>query len=143
MMSQANVSEQELRDKGELSTKFGEKLSWRYLSYVRKHPTFWTVPTHILYGENDDLTSFKMICEFANRAGATLTVMKTASIDLARRSKCGFRVNGYDAIAGSGARLVLEELFIQVHTVKFDSKSAAQAAFKFYAKTSIKFTARV
>lgn len=76
MMSQANVSEQELRDKGELSTKFGEKLSWRYLSYVRKHPTFWTVPTHILYGENDDLTSFKMICEFANRAGATLTVMK-------------------------------------------------------------------
>nr|WP_314748180.1 hypothetical protein [uncultured Campylobacter sp.] len=43
-------------------------------------------------------------------------------------------MNGYDAIAGSGARLGLEELFIQVHTVKFDSKSAAQAAFKFYAK---------
>lgn len=31
---------------------------------------------HILYGENDDLTSFETICEFANRAGATLTVMK-------------------------------------------------------------------
>ena len=76
MMSQANASEQELQDRGELSTKFGEKLSWRYLSYVRKHPTFWTVPTHILYGENDDLTSFKTICEFANQAQATLTVMK-------------------------------------------------------------------
>ena len=76
MMSQANASEQELRDKGELSTKFGEKLSWRYLCYAREHPTFWTAPTHILYGENDDLTSFKTICEFANQIGATLTVMK-------------------------------------------------------------------
>lgn len=27
MLSQANASEEELRDKGELSTKFGEKLS--------------------------------------------------------------------------------------------------------------------
>lgn len=76
MMSQANASEQELRDKGELSTKFGEKLSRRYLCYAREHPTFWTVPTHILYGENDDLTSFKTICEFANQAQATLTVIK-------------------------------------------------------------------
>ena len=76
MMSQANASEEELRDKGELSTKFGEKLSWRYLCYVREHSTLWTAPTHILYGENDDLTSFKTICEFANQIGATLTVMK-------------------------------------------------------------------
>ena len=76
MLSQANASEEELRDKGELSTKFGEKLSWRYLCYVREHPIFWTAPTHILYGENDDLTSFETIFEFANGAGATLTVMK-------------------------------------------------------------------
>ena len=76
MLSQANASEEELRDKGELSTKFGEKLSWRYLCYVREHPIFWTAPTHILYGENDDLTSFETICEFANQIGATLTVMK-------------------------------------------------------------------
>ena len=76
MMSQANASEEELRDRGELSTKFGEKLSWRYLCYVREHPTLWTAPTHILYGENDDLTSFETICEFANQIGATLTVMK-------------------------------------------------------------------
>ena len=76
MMSQANTSEEELRDKGELSTKFGEKLSWRYLCYAREHSTLWTAPTHILYGENDNLTSFETICEFANRAGATLTVMK-------------------------------------------------------------------
>ncbi len=76
MMSQACVSEDELRDKGELDTKCREKLSWRYLCYVREHPTLWTAPTHILYGENDDLTSFETICEFANQIGATLTVMK-------------------------------------------------------------------
>ena len=51
MLSQANASEEELRDKGELSTKFGEKLSRKHLCYVREHPAFWTVPTHILYGE--------------------------------------------------------------------------------------------
>ena len=76
MMSQACVSEDELRDSGELSTKFGEKLSWKYLCYAREHPICWTVPTHILYGEKDNLTSFETICEFANRIGATLTVMK-------------------------------------------------------------------
>ena len=65
LMPQANASEEELRDKGELSTKFGEKLSWRYLCYVREHPTFWTVPTHILYGKKDRPSSFETICEFA------------------------------------------------------------------------------
>jgi len=76
MMSQACVSEDELRDRGELGTKCGEKLSWKYLCYAREHPIYWTAPTHILYGENDDLTSFETICEFANQIGATLTVMK-------------------------------------------------------------------
>ncbi|MFC2427467.1 MAG: hypothetical protein ACFNTA_00625 [Campylobacter sp.] len=45
--------------------------------YVRERPTFWTVPTHILYDKNDDLTSFETICEFANGAYATFTMMKS------------------------------------------------------------------
>ena len=76
MMSQARVSEDELRDRGELDTGSGEKLSWKYLCYAREHPICWTAPTHILYGEKDDLTSLETICEFANQAQATLTVMK-------------------------------------------------------------------
>ena len=76
MMSQARVSEDELRDRGELDTECGEKLSWKYLCYAREHPICWTAPTHILYGEKDDLTSLETICEFANQAQATLTVMK-------------------------------------------------------------------
>lgn len=76
MMLQAGVSEDELRDRGELDTECGEKLSWKYLCCAREHPICWTAPTHILYGENDDLTSFETICEFASRIKATLTVMK-------------------------------------------------------------------
>ena len=76
MMAQANVSEKELREKGEPDTSYGEKLSRKYLCYARQNPIYWTAPTHILYGENDDLTPFETVCEFANQTGATLTVMK-------------------------------------------------------------------
>ena len=53
-----------------------QTLSWAYLCYVREHPVTWTVPTHILYGEKDNLTSYETIAEFADRIGATLTVME-------------------------------------------------------------------
>lgn len=75
MMIWANVSEPELAEKSEIPTSFGETLSWRYLCYVRKHPIAWRVPTCILYGERDHLTSLKTISAFAARFGAELTVM--------------------------------------------------------------------
>ena len=40
MMSQACVSEEELRDRGELDTGSGEKFPWKYLCYAREHPIF-------------------------------------------------------------------------------------------------------
>ena len=49
MMGWAGVSEQALREQGEIPTDFGEKLSWAYLCYVREHPIAWQVPTEILY----------------------------------------------------------------------------------------------
>ena len=76
MMMWSNVTEDELKSKKEIQTDFGETLSWEYLCYVREHPIVWTVPTHILYGENDNLTSYETISEFANRIKASLTVMK-------------------------------------------------------------------
>ena len=75
MMSWSNVTEDELCRKKEISTDFGETLSWEYLCYVRKHPIKWSVPTCILYGENDNLTSKETIYEFTEQTGATLTVM--------------------------------------------------------------------
>lgn len=75
MMMWANVSEKELLERKEIVTDFGETLSWEYLCYVRKHPIKWNTPTCILYGEKDNLTSFETISKFADKIGATFTVM--------------------------------------------------------------------
>ncbi len=76
MMLWANVTEDKLREQKEIQTSFGETLSWDYLCYVREHPIMWKIPTHILYGEKDNLTSYETISEFADKIGAPLTVMK-------------------------------------------------------------------
>ena len=76
MMTWANVTETELAERKEIPTDFGETLLWDYLCYVRKNPIKWDVPTHILYGEKDSFTSFETIKGFADKTGATLTIMK-------------------------------------------------------------------
>ena len=76
MMTFSNVSEDVLREKREIKTSFGETLSWDYLCYVRENPIIWTVPTEILYGENDNLVSYETVSDFAGKFGAGLTVMK-------------------------------------------------------------------
>lgn len=75
MMKWAGVTEDELRTEKSIATAFGETLSWEYLCYVREHPVGWRVPTHILYGENDSLTSFDTISGFSKKTGAPLAVM--------------------------------------------------------------------
>lgn len=74
-MMWAGVEEEELRERKEIPTAFGETLSWEYLCFVRRHPLVWHVPTDILYGERDNLTSFPIVSAFAEKAGASLTVM--------------------------------------------------------------------
>ena len=76
MISRANVTETELEEKGVITASFGEDLSWEYLRYVREHPVCWTVPTKILYGSRDNLTSYEMIAAFAKTHDAELTVME-------------------------------------------------------------------
>jgi pimeloyl-ACP methyl ester carboxylesterase len=76
MMKWANVTEQELESECVIHTDFGEDLSWEYLCYVRNHPITWSVPTQILYGNNDHLTSLETITDFANKHQATLTIME-------------------------------------------------------------------
>ena len=72
---QGMTEEAELAEKLEISTTFGETLSWKYLCYVREHPVSWKIPTRILYGEKDDLTSMETIKAFAKKNNAELTVM--------------------------------------------------------------------
>lgn len=75
MMDRASVTEPELRKRGVIHTDFGEDLSWEYLCYVRDHPVRWSVPTDILYGSKDSLTSMDTMTAFAQAHRASLTVM--------------------------------------------------------------------
>ncbi len=74
MMKWASVTQDELKEHGEIPTDFGETLSYRYLTYSREHPTDINVPAYIFYGENDDLTSLDTITHFARKNGASLFV---------------------------------------------------------------------
>lgn len=76
MMAQAGVSEQGLQEKGTVHTAAGTDLSWEYLCYVRTHPIGWNVPTDVLYGSWDTLTSIETITSFVRTHRAALTVME-------------------------------------------------------------------
>ncbi len=76
MMSLASITEAELREKSVIQTAFGEDLSWEYLSYVRSKPVKWEVPTDILYGSRDNLTSIDTIRAFAQIHRASLTILE-------------------------------------------------------------------
>ena len=78
MMTAGNVTEEELREKREIPTVFGETLSWDYLCYVRSHPVNWNIPTHIIYGSNDELISYDAVKAFAKSINASLSVMEGA-----------------------------------------------------------------
>lgn len=75
MMLWTGVTEAQLEEKKIISTDFGDDLSWEYLTYVRKTPIQWKIPTEILYGENDNLTSLETVQEFVRTHNANLTVM--------------------------------------------------------------------
>ena len=75
MMTWANVSEEELSIKKEIETPFGETLSWEYLSYVRKNPIQWNIPTEILYAEKDNMTSISTMNDFSKKINANIMVM--------------------------------------------------------------------
>lgn len=77
MIKWANVTEEELREKGEINTSFGETLSWDYYQFVRNHPVEkWNNNTSILYGENDNLTERKVLNSFVEKFNCNLDIMK-------------------------------------------------------------------
>ena len=76
MMKWANISEDELMEKKEIETSFGEILSWEYLTYVRNNPINWDIPTNILFADKDNMTSVNTMRNFANKINANLTIMR-------------------------------------------------------------------
>ncbi len=77
MMQWAGVTEQELEERGEIATNFGQTLSWHYLTWERRHPIQnWRCPTAILYAGRDNMTSREIVEQFAAAHNAALTVME-------------------------------------------------------------------
>lgn len=76
MMKWSSISEEELKERGEHETSFGETLWWDYYEYVRNNPVSkWDSPTFILYGENDNLTERCVLDSFVIDNGCTVDVM--------------------------------------------------------------------
>jgi len=74
-MGWAGVTEDILRRQREISTDFGQTLSWDCLCWAREHPLrVWSHPTVILYAERDNLTTMKTIRTFADAHAASLTI---------------------------------------------------------------------
>ena len=76
LMEINKISEEDLQREGTIQIPFGEKLSWEYLKYVRENPLKWNVPTKILYGEKDNLTTLETIKNFADKHNAEVTIME-------------------------------------------------------------------
>ena len=77
MMAWAGVTEEQLREQGEIATSFGQTLSWKYLCWVREHPVCdWTCPVHILYGSKDNMTPHCSVEEYTRKHSARLTVIE-------------------------------------------------------------------
>ena len=68
MMDWANVTEERLKTERVITTDFGEDLSWDYLCDKHEDPVKWEVPTKILYGTRDHMTSYETITSFLNES---------------------------------------------------------------------------
>ena len=77
MMGWAGVTEDQLREQGEIATSFGQTLSWKYLCWVREHPAYhWTCPVRVLYGSGDQMTDRQTVEQYVRQHDAALTVME-------------------------------------------------------------------
>ena len=77
MMGWAGVTEEELRERGEIAASSGQTLSWKYLRWVREHPVrTWNCPVRILYGSGDNMTPRETVEAYTRRHSARLTVLE-------------------------------------------------------------------
>jgi len=77
MMKWSNISEQELKEKQEITTPMGETIYWDYYCYVKDNPIAkWNVPTSILYGSEDNLTERGIVERFTEHFNCDLTVLE-------------------------------------------------------------------
>lgn len=77
MMKKAKISEEELKAK---SNRYFFRRSFivGISFFCQKNPIVWNIPTGILYGKKDDMTSLETITNFAHTINASLTIFDKA-----------------------------------------------------------------
>ena len=76
MMLWSNVTEEELKEKREIKTDFGEILYWDYYEYVKNNPiSNWDKKTFVLYGNKDNFQDENVIKDFCNKYDCKLSVL--------------------------------------------------------------------
>ena len=77
MMIWSNTTENELKEKQEIKTDFGQTLYWDYYEYVKNNPiTNWDKKTYILYGSKDNMQSENTIKDFCSKFNCRLSILE-------------------------------------------------------------------
>ena len=77
MMKWSNITEEELKEKQEIKTNFGQTLYWDYYEYVKENPIVnWKKKTNILYGNKDNLQDENLIKDFCSKFNCELDILE-------------------------------------------------------------------
>lgn len=77
MMQWSNVTEEELKEKQEIKTDFGQTLYWDYYEYVKENPIMqWNKKTNILYGNKDIMQDETIIKDFCSKFHCKLSILE-------------------------------------------------------------------
>lgn len=77
LMLWSNTTEENLKEKEEIKTDFGQTLYWDYYQYVKENPiTTWNKNTCILYGNKDNMQEQNLIQDFSNKFNCKLSVLE-------------------------------------------------------------------
>ncbi len=90
-MRALGVTEAQLKEQGEIAAPEGAALSWRYLTWVREHPTRAICDcTAILYATGDELIPRATIDRFAERFACRVTLYPGGRHWLHTEEECAF-----------------------------------------------------
>ena len=77
LMQWSNTAEEELKEKQEIKTDFGQTLYWDYYKYVKENPIVnWKKKTNILYGNKDNLQDENLIKDFCSKHNCELEILE-------------------------------------------------------------------
>lgn len=77
MMLQAQVTEEQLKERQEIKTETGVVLSWKYLCWVREYPVKSICKeTNILYGTQDEMIPYKIVKKFSEENNCRLNFVE-------------------------------------------------------------------